>query len=192
MSRILGNVLAILTITITLAGAGISHANDAVKAKDEIEFLIGKISSKDRDIRQEAVTMLGQTQSPKAELPLINSLKNDQEWLVREKAAYALASFNSPTSIKALSHALHNDTVNYVRSASAKSLGEIKSEETINILTDLLKARTELDWRVRLIVVKLLGEIRSDSAMKALENLVTVEQSPDVKAEAVKLLQAGS
>ncbi|MGH1352958.1 MAG: HEAT repeat domain-containing protein [Methyloligellaceae bacterium] len=194
MSRIIGYSLAVLTLVITFTVSNISwkneaYANEAVKAKNEIEFLAGKLSSKDRDVRQEAVVLLGQLQSAEALPILVKSLKKDPEWLVREKAAYALGLYSNAASIKALTKALNEDVVSYVRSASAKSLGKIKSTESVGSLTTLIKARTELDWRVRLVIVKLLGEIKSDSAIKALEGLVKEEQSPDVKAEAQKQLE---
>ncbi len=190
MNKIVGIILASLVYTAMMVNTSVTIAKDAMEAKNAIEFLVSKLASKDRDVRQEAVSLLGQTGSSKAVPILIKSLQNDPDWLVREKAAYALGTFKSKPSIKALSQALGNDVVGYVRSASAKSLGKIQTEVSISILTTLIRSRKEQDWRVRIVIVKLLGGIKTDDAVQALKVVVKQEQSPDVKEEAQKQLEA--
>lgn len=117
----------------------LNHFWLTLRQEKTIQELVSQMSSKDSDIRFEAVAVLATLGQP-AIASLIIALK-DSNAFIRARAAIALGKLGDTSAIMPLISALKDNTDEntWVRLRSAWALGQIKGTEQIAPLTQSLK-----------------------------------------------------
>ncbi len=140
---------------------------------DQVEQLIEKLKSSDRDVvKTSVIEDLGKLGDVRAIKPLIAAL-NDKDTLVRWNAIQALARFGAE-SVSPLLFALETDD-RFARRNIVQALGEVGGEETIDRLIRMLMF-DESDKNVLIEIIRALQKLRAD---RAVEPLITVLKMND-------------
>lgn len=117
------------------------------------------------DVRQTAVSALGDTDDPRAVQALIRILRQDPAAEVRVAAAFALGEIEDAAAVPALGEALRTDASVEVRRKAAWALGQIEDAGAIDALAAAL---SDEDADVRQTSMWALGQIESPEALPAL------------------------
>jgi len=135
-----------------------SDSNDLLHCNDirVINYLIKVLGDKEQDnnLRSKAAQALGNTGNQKSIEPLIEALKDSNEW-VRVDAVDALGTFESQDVIKPLIETL-KDSSEEVRKHAVDALGAFESQEVIETLKKALEDRSP---RVRISAADVLGKL---------------------------------
>lgn len=116
---------------------------------------------------------------------LINQLRHDDDGMGRVYAARMLAGKATLKATEALARALQRDDMWYVQAEAAGALGRIHTPRAL----DALVGATKLDHpRARRGVAKALGEFREARAAEALSEMLNLDESYYVEAEAAQSL----
>ena len=106
-----------------------------LRADEAVDPLIDALSSRKKQIRLNAATLLGAINDPKAIPALIETLKDNNK-LVRREASTALSRMGEP-AVEPLIETLDDDDWK-VRGAAAWALGNLDDERAIPALEELL------------------------------------------------------
>ena len=106
-----------------------------LKGQEALDPLIDALSSRKKNIRMHAATLLGAIGNPKAIEPLIATLKDNNK-LVRREASTSLSRMGEP-AVEPLIEVLKDEDWK-VRGAAAWSLGNLNDERAIPALEELL------------------------------------------------------
>lgn len=129
---------------------------------DVVTEQIAALKDQDWAIRCEAAGLLGTSQDPRAVVPLIVLLR-DQDRSVREAAIEALRSIGAP-AVEAVGICLAQPDLSIQESASA-ILAHIADQR---VLVPLIKALHSIDWIVRMHAATALGRLRNPDAVEPL------------------------
>ena len=127
---------------------------------------IAALKDEDWAIRQEAAGLLGTFKDPRAVVPLV-ALLRDQDRSVREAAIEALRSIGAP-AVEVVGACLTEPDLSVQESASA-ILASIADER---VLIPLIKALRSGNWIVRMQAVNALGRVRNADAVEPLVPLL--------------------
>jgi len=133
---------------------------------DRVAEQIAALRDDDWAIREEAATLLGELNDPRAVDPLVSVLR-DQDRSVRDAAIGALTSIGAP-SVMALGICLTDPELSVQEAASA-ALASIADARVLNHLLDALRSQ---DWIVRMHAAKALGRIKDSRSVRALVPLL--------------------
>ncbi|MGI2908715.1 HEAT repeat domain-containing protein [Tolypothrix sp. VBCCA 56010] len=167
-----------------LAAAGIAEFRNYYKADDIVDQIIKWTFDGLSSIREEAKSVLQQTDRTKAIAALVQLLQsNNLDDYTRRQAAESLGQIGTgnENAIAALVQLLQSTNVDdYIRQDAAKSLGEIGTgnENAIAALEQLLQSNN-LDNYTRRQAAETLGQIGTGNEM-AISALVQLLQSQDV------------
>jgi len=103
-----------------------------LKARGDVEGLIGALEDSDAGVRWKAAYALGEIGDERAIEPLIEALKDSDEY-VRGGAAHALGKIGDKRAVEPLIEAL-KDSDEYVRKGAAHALGKIAINEAQSLL----------------------------------------------------------
>ena len=158
----------------------------------EANALIGLVSFKDREIKQEerssirsaAATALGKVKGPNALPALTHSLRKDKSAAVRQSAAVSLREIDNANARAVLIRAL-KDKSGVVRSEAAYALGvgNIKGAESVPHLIERFKKDKYESARVR--AAWSLGEITDKRAVDILIESIVKGRKGQAEASAV-------
>ena len=150
---------------------------------DAVTEQIAALKDEDWAIRGEAAGLLGNFKDPRAVVPLI-SLLRDQDRSVREAAIEALRSIGAP-AVETVGTCLTEPDLSVQESASA-ILAAIADERA---LAPLIKVLHSDDWIVRMHAAKALGRVRNADAVEPLMPLLQ-DKVKAVREEAAAALAA--
>ena len=150
---------------------------------DAVTEQIAALKDEDWAIRGEAAGLLGNFKDPRAVVPLI-SLLRDQDRSVREAAIEALRSIGAP-AVETVGTCLTEPDLSVQESASA-ILAAIADERA---LAPLIKVLHSGDWIVRMHAAKALGRVRNADAVELLMPLLQ-DKVKAVREEAAAALAA--
>ena len=150
---------------------------------DVVTEQIAALKDQDWAIRGEAAGLLGTFQDPRAVVPLV-ALLRDQDRSVREAAIDALRSIGA-SAIDAVGTCLTEPDLSVQESASA-ILAAIADER---VLVPLITALRSGDWIVRMHAAKALGRVRNADAVEPLIPLLQ-DKVKAVREEAATALAA--
>ena len=167
-----------------------AFAADARGQGDRVSRLIADLSSPDREVRLQAVNMLGTIAAWESATPLIGAL-GDPEVDVRDAAADAVEQIGDVT-VPLLAEGLKSDAAT-VRAGCADVLGRFlgSSDAEEEIAFALLGVVKDPEADVRYYVAAGLGRLEKPEATEALRDLV---RDPDLRvrtAAATSLAQQG-
>jgi len=151
-----------------------------------VEPLLKSLESEDRWIRRAAARALEEMNDKRVIQPLMWHLleENEQDAEVRRSSARALARMQPMEAIEPLAQALKDSSLG-VRLEAGYALGRI-GEPAIDVL---IKARHDVDSRVRDSAVAALGNIGGKSAKSALISILRDEyEESTVKLTAIQAL----
>lgn len=129
---------------------------------DTVAEQIAALTDDDWAIREEAATMLGTLQDPRAVGPLV-SLLRDSDRAVREAAIGALTAIGEP-SVPVLGLCL-SDPQPGVQEAASTVLASIADAR---VLAPLIESLKNPDWIVRMQAARALGRIKDRSSIQQL------------------------
>jgi HEAT repeat protein len=115
-------------------------------------------------VARNAADLLGEMNTPEAEVPLADALKHDDD-RVRRAAANSLAKIGTPNAMRALHDALH-DTSPQVRLQAAAGLASRKGLKTSGTLIKALD--DEQDAEVQYALLYALGKVATSDAIQKL------------------------
>lgn len=144
---------------------------------------IAALKDEDWAIRQEAAGLLGTFKDPRAVVPLV-ALLRDQDRSVREAAIEALRSIGAP-AVEVVGACLIEPDLSVQESASA-ILATIADER---VLIPLIMALRSGNWIVRMHVAKALGRVRNTDAVEPLIPLLQ-DKVKAVREEAAAAMAA--
>jgi HEAT repeat protein len=150
---------------------------------DRVAEQIAALKDEDWAIREEAARLLGQLKDPRAVVPLV-SLLRDQDRSVREAAMEALRAIGAP-AVDALGSSLTESSL-AVQEAASAILATIADER---VLTPLLLALKSSDWIVRMHAAQALGRVKSADTVEVLIPLLQ-DKVKAVREEAATALAA--
>lgn len=150
---------------------------------DAVTEQIAALGDEDWAIRGEAASLLGTFKDPRAVVPLV-ALLRDQDRSVREAAIDALRSIGTP-AVETVGTCLAEPDLSVQESASA-ILAAIADER---VLTPLIQALRSGDWIVRMHAAKALGRVRKADAVEPLVPLLQ-DKVKAVREEAAAALAA--
>lgn len=150
---------------------------------DIVTEQIAALKDQDWAIRGEAAVLLGTFQDPRAVVPLV-ALLRDQDRSVREAAIEALRSIGA-SAVDAVGTCLMEPDLSVQESASA-ILSAIADER---VLAPLIAALRSGDWIVRMHAAKALGRVRNADAIEPLLPLLQ-DKVKAVREEAAAALAA--
>jgi HEAT repeat protein len=150
---------------------------------DAVTEQIAALRDEDWAIRGEAASLLGSFQDPRAVIPLV-SLLRDQDRSVREAAIEALRAIGAP-AVDAVGACLAEPDLSVQESASA-ILSTIADKR---VLAPLITALGSSDWIVRMHAAKALSRIRNADAVEPLIPLLQ-DKVKAVREEAAAALAA--
>jgi HEAT repeat protein len=134
------------------------------------------------DLRARAARILGQIKEPLALGPLIDALKDSDEW-VRAAAAHALGGLLDPTATGPLIACL-NDAHPPVRAAAADALGQLRDLSATEALQPLLQ---DSQASVRAAATRAMGRIGDNIIVEPIIGLLD-DSDRDVRVAAVDAL----
>ena len=135
---------------------------EELKARGDVEGLIGALEDSDEYVRWKAAYALGEIGDERAVEPLIEALKDSDEY-VRWGAASALGKIGDKRAVEPLIEAL-KDSNEYVRKGTAHALGKIGDERAVEPLIEALK---DSNKDVRENAAKALEKIASNAINEA-------------------------
>lgn len=173
-----------------------------------VDALLGAVADKNRLVRYDVLTALGQTRDPRAVASLLKALREDDDDL-RWTAAAGLGEIGDSRAVRPLLAAL-KDKVGSVRICAARALGRIGDRRAVDDLIaalqdgaswdlgeaaaqslgalgdpeavrPLIAALHDEDRDVRQFVVVALGQIGDARALPALEALTKGEKDPSIQ-----------
>lgn len=150
---------------------------------DAVAEQIAALRDEDWAIRGEAAGLLGNFKDPRAVVPLV-SLLRDQDRSVREAAIEALRTIGAP-AVETVGICLTDPDLSVQESASA-ILAAIADER---VLAPLIKALSSGDWIIRMHAAKALGRMRNADAVEPLIPLLQ-DKVKAVREEAAAALAA--
>jgi HEAT repeat protein len=150
---------------------------------DIVAEQIAALRDEDWAIRGEAASLLGTFKDPRAVVPLVCLLR-DQDRSVREAAIEALRSIGAP-AVETVGTCLTEPDLSVQETASA-ILATIADER---VLAPLIKALHSEDWIVRMHAAKALGRVRNTDAVEPLIPLLQ-DKVKAVREEAAAALAA--
>jgi HEAT repeat protein len=150
---------------------------------DAVMEQIAALRDEDWAIRSEAAGLLGTFKDPRAVVPLV-SLLRDQDRSVREAAIEALRAIGAP-AVETVGTCLNEPDLSVQESALA-ILATIADER---VLAPLMKALHSGDWIVRMHAAKALGRVRNADAVEPLIPLLQ-DKVKAVREEAAGTLAA--
>jgi HEAT repeat protein len=103
----------------------------------------------------------------------------------KNSAIYLLSEKGNKEGTKKIIDLLANDKEPSVRAAAALALGKLKTMEAENVLISKIN---DIDWNVRVCVVKALGELQSKNALKPLKDLYKKDRFYGVRLSIVEAL----
>ena len=133
---------------------------------DVVTEQIAALKDQDWAIRGEAAGLLGTCKDPRAVVPLV-ALLRDQDRSVRDAAVEALRSIGAP-AVEAVGACLSEPDLSIQESASAILAGIADGR----VLAPLIKALHSGDWIVRMHAAKALGRVRNADAVEPLVPLL--------------------
>jgi HEAT repeat protein len=116
---------------------------------------------------------LGKIGDKRGVLPLIATLKDEDNW-VRRAAAEALGNIGDKRAVPYLISALQDKNC-YVQAEAAKALGKIGDKRAVKVLIALIKDK---DWPAREAAISALGNIGDKRAVKLL--ITTLEAKGEI------------
>ncbi len=131
------------------------------QSSDPVEQRINQLEDGDPRMRRYAAWALGELESDRAVMPLIQSL-DDADADVRLVAAWALGEIKDDMAVYPLIQLLDDDD-RLVREMAVLALGEIEHSAAVQPLTEALRR----DERLREPVIWALGEIDTRDAIRA-------------------------
>ncbi len=131
------------------------------QSSDPVERRISQLEDDDPRVRRYAAWALGELESDRAVMPLIQSLE-DADSDVRLVAAWALGEIKDDIAVYPLIELLDDDDPS-VREMAVLALGEIEHHAAVQPLTEALRR----EERLREPVIWALGEIDTDDAIRA-------------------------
>jgi HEAT repeat protein len=137
-----------------------------------VDRLIEALDSRNRDVRKNAIEILGELREKRAADHMIAALK-DRNSSIREKAAYAVGRIGDPRAGEALLVCLQ-DGVSFVRRNAAYALGEIREPKAVDPLIKALKDESPF---VRKNAARALARFRDTRAIEPL--VQTTKDDPD-------------
>ena len=146
------------------------------------DTLLRILKSDNSIIRENVIFTLGEYKDPKAILPLINALKDEEE-NVRNSAQKALQDIGTP-AIDALIASLKEENLN-VREGAAYILGSIGNQRGADPLINVLL--NDQDPEVRKRALNALIALKDNRVIDILIKNLN-DQDPEVRADAVKAL----
>jgi len=158
----------------------VSMGEEAVPALD------AALSSKDRDLRERVVAIIGKIGGERAIALLIIALR-DEYSDVREASARTLGDMKAGGAAASLGRSLY-DPHTRVRVAAAEALGKIRGQEAEDALVGALKMNQRL---VRIAAAKALGEFHTRKARSALSDAAQNDPDAAVRAAAKNALGRG-
>lgn len=174
--------------------SGVKTQEDVLRQREEaekdVEALIKTLQhKKDPPAQNKAALALGEIGDPRAVGPLIQALKDENDF-VRLEAAEALGKIKDARAVKPLTQAL-KDEYEWVRFRATVALGKIgsKAEEAVPALAKALK--DEYDF-VREEAAEALGEIGDARAVEPLTKALKDEEEEVQEAaqEALEKIKA--
>jgi HEAT repeat protein len=150
---------------------------------DAVTEQLAALKDQDWAIRGEAASLLGTFKDPRAVVPLV-ALLRDQDRSVREAAIEALRSIGAP-AVEAVGACLAEPDLSVQESVSA-ILATIADER---VLAPLITALRSGDWIVRMHAAKALGRVRNAVAVEPLIPLLQ-DKVKAVREEAAAALVA--
>jgi HEAT repeat protein len=145
---------------------------EKLEANKDVKGLIKALDyKKDYNVRRRAVEALGKIGDPKAVDPLINALKDEDEY-VRKNAAGALGKIGDPKAVDPLINALKDDDIG-VRWRVVEALGKLGDPKAVDPLTNALKDENKY---MRQGAAEALGKIGDPKAVDALINALKDEE----------------
>ncbi|HWV45868.1 MAG TPA: HEAT repeat domain-containing protein [Nitrospira sp.] len=150
---------------------------------DAVAEQIAALRDEDWAIRGEAAGLLGTFKDPRAVVPLV-SLLRDQDRSVREAAIEALRTIGAP-AVETVGICLTDPDLSVQESASA-ILAAIADER---VLAPLIRVLSSDDWIVRMHTAKALGRMRNADAVEPLIPLLQ-DKVKAVREEAAAALAA--
>jgi HEAT repeat protein len=150
-----------------------------------VEPLLDKLKDEDAQVRENAVTVLGQVGDDRAIEPLAKVLKHDPVATVRWRAADALAALKEPEAIEPLLAAL-NDSDLGVRTHAAQALVDLGARTALPALLTLLREGTP---QARGAAIAALQGLTDPSTVEPLA-LAMRDPDPDVSRAAAAALGA--
>ncbi|MDD5687161.1 MAG: HEAT repeat domain-containing protein [Elusimicrobia bacterium] len=154
-----------------------------MREQSATDKIIALLNDKEPQVRQSACIALGYIGDPKAQLPLVERVKNDPDSSVRTQAILILGNMRSQSAVDIFIPLLKDKNLD-VQLLSAQALGKIgdaKSapmiKETLNISLGAIKNETDSYRQVqykRLILelIKASGELKDKSSEPDLEALL--------------------
>ncbi|UCC82616.1 MAG: HEAT repeat domain-containing protein [Gemmatimonadota bacterium] len=131
------------------------------QSSDPVERRIGQLEDDDPRVRRYAAWALGELESDRSVMPLIESL-GDGDADVRLVAAWALGEIKDDMAVYPLIQVLEDDDP-LVREMAVLALGEIEHQSAVQPLTEALRR----EERLREPVIWALGEIDTRDAIRA-------------------------
>ncbi len=164
------------------------------KVRDErsVDALIDLLTNRyeDWEIQIIAIRYLGESKSPKAVYILLqfldNVLFNYDCPAVKSNTAIALSNFKDNQRVfEALLYNLTDSNLQ-VREAAVQSLGEIGNKDAVPFLARVLK---ENSFALKFSAIKALEKIGDPAAIIHLKRIVTNEQDPILRREALRAIR---
>jgi HEAT repeat protein len=152
------------------AGAAASH------------HIIELLRAPSPDLRARAARILGQIKEPLSLAPLVNALKDSDEW-VRAAAAHALGGLLDPAAAEPLINCLR-DGHPPVRAAAADALGQLRDLSAAEPIMPLLQ---DSQASVRAAAVRALGRIGDNVTVEPIIGLLD-DSERDVRVAAIEAL----
>lgn len=136
------------------------------------------------DVRAAAAASLGDLKQPEVLPDLLDSYRQETEWLVQFSIIAALGELGNPAAFDTLVEAL-NQGSDLTRTAAAAALGDLGDARAIPVLENYL---ADEDWQLRYRVCLSLGKIGGEAARTGLEQLARdpVEQVATQAQEALE------
>lgn len=125
-----------------------------------LEFCLSAISDQSRDVRSQAVRLLGIIQDESAIQPLMEALA-DRHWSVRESAENALFNYGGKVVDQLIDVLYHRSWT--IRFRAVRLLGEIGDPRAMPALEKMLKKQTEKD-KVKDAVYTALNKLKAKAA----------------------------
>jgi HEAT repeat protein len=144
-----------------------------------VPAILERLSDRDREIRQQAVEVLGNIGSDAATHQLIETAQHDRSSQVRIAAIKALARLEDIQALPTIIGVLLTDTSSYVRREAAQALETFDDIEAVPALIEALLA--DENSFVRYAAAHALGNIADSSAVEALEHVMIHDENDYVR-----------